>query len=122
MADGKFFSEQTKDAIVKFGDELIKVNAFLEVVDGPSLRIVTNYIDKLGDKFIPDEYDQNINDAVTKVIEGDYDGACDDIAVIENKIIDLPYTDEDTELDIFKAGNAFLLALLKDFIAKKKAE
>ena len=122
MPDGKFFKDETKDLIVKVGDKWIKLNPLGEIVDGPAIRILVNAVDKLGDKYIPDQYDTAINDAVTKVLEGDYDGASDDIATLENLLIDIPFTDEDTEAQIFKAANDFLLALLKDFIAKQKAK
>lgn len=118
--DGKFFSEETKDLIVSVGDDLIKGNAIVEMADGPALRIVVNYLDKLGDKHVPDNFDQPINDCIGLAMSGNFEEAAQMIGETIDKIVDIPKVNEELEKLLFVDGFKFIARSIQVWIEKKK--
>lgn len=117
--NGKFFSEETKDMIVKVGDDLIKGNAIVEMADGPALRIVVNYLDKIGDKYVPDNFDTPINEAITAALNGQFEEAAGQIGITIDAIVDIPKVDDELEKLLFVDGLKFIARSIQVWIEKK---
>jgi len=118
--DGKVFTKETKDLIVKVGDDIIKLPFYAEPLDGPALRILINFIDTKADKFIPDNIDPIINSAITLALNGELDGASIEIGTAINLVVDIPLLDEDHEQKLFVDGTSFILSLINNWIQNKK--
>jgi len=121
--DGKVFTAQTSDLIVKVADEGIKLGFFADKVlniDGMMVKMALRLIDHFGDKVIPDEYDPVINSICTKILNKDYDAARIELATLANKKIDIPILDEATEEMVFQSGFVFIMNLISNFLAKVK--
>lgn len=121
MSDGKFFTQETKDLLKKAGDDALKLPFWAEPFDGPAFGIIINIVDKNADKVVPDEYDAGINSAIQNAFAGNFEVAEAEAATILNKVIDLPYLEEDTEYMVFVNGLGFLVSIIKQWIEKKKA-
>ena len=122
MSDGKVFTDSTKDLIVKVVDDAIKLGVIGELIDGIMLRGIVNVVDHYGDKFIPDDYDPEINEICELGLNGEYDEAAGKAGSLMNKLIDLPVMDEGTEEFVFVNGLKFLVSLLQNWIEKQKTE
>ena len=118
--DGKFLSQETKKKIVKIGDELIVLNAVGEMVDGIALTFLVNYLDELGDKYIHDSYDTQINYVMTLALNEEFDEASKELATLLDAIIDIPYLNDEAEKMAFVTGFQFIVSLVKMYIEKKK--
>lgn len=121
--DGKVFTEQTSDLIVKVADEGIKMGFFADKVlnlDGMMVKSALRLIDHFGDKVIPDDYDPVINSVCTKILNKDYDGARAELATLANKKIDIPILDEASEEMVFQSGFTFIMNLISNFLKKAK--
>ena len=118
--DGKFFTNETKNLLVKVGDELIKLPFWAEPFDSPAFRWFVNFLDAKADKFIPDTIDPLVNAAIIASFNGNYDLASEKIGTAINQIIDIPLLDENTEQTMFVDGTRFILRLVNNWITKKK--
>lgn len=129
--DNKCLSKETKDLLVGIAEELIvgskiSKNAFvaaaIEMGDAPAARIIINYIDKLGDKYIPDELDPKINEACTLAIAGNYVLAAQKVGEILDSVIDLKKVEDNIEKIVFVDGLTFCARMILLFIEKRKQE
>lgn len=120
--NGKVFSNQTKDNLVKVIDKAVKLGVIGELLDGPMIRGTLNLIDHYGDKVVPDEYDEPINEIAQAIINEEYELAEELAGSLLNKLIDLPVLDENTEEAVFTNGIKFLVTLIINLINKKKQE
>jgi hypothetical protein len=127
--DGKFFTQETKDLIVKVGEDLIvgseiSKNAVIatgiEILDGPAIRLFVNYIDKLADQKIPDEFDAVINETIKMAIAGNYEEATEAIGTLIDSIVDIPVLDDQLEKLLFVDGLKFIARIILNWIEKKK--
>jgi hypothetical protein len=127
--DGKFFNQETKDLIVKVGEDLIvgseiSKNAVIatgiEILDGPAIRLFVNYIDRLADQKIPDEFDATINETIKMAIAGDYEEATEAVGTLLDSIVDIPVLDDQLEKLLFVDGLKFIVRLIQNWIEKKK--
>lgn len=106
--------DQIKD-IAKKADDAIKLKGLLEAIDGiiikSSLTLGVNAVEKWqnkdGNPMIPDDVCQTIQDAVDKLLAGDYSGAIMELEPIADKYIDFKKLDDDTEAALF--GVVFFL-------------
>lgn len=128
--DGKFFTQETKDLIVKVGEDLIvgseisknaAVATGIEILDGPAIRLFVNYIDKLADQKIPDEFDAAINETIKMAIAGNYEEAIEAIGTLIDSIVDIPVLDDQLEKLLFVDGLKFIARIIQNWIEKKKA-
>ena len=122
MADGQVFTPETKELIVDaaFDGLKPKVPFWLRPFLKPALKALLNFLDKQGDKIIPDKVDKLINLAIKLVIEGDYDGASYHAAEALNIVVDLPLIDEDTEHNMFRDAVRLIIRIIQDWIEKKR--
>lgn len=118
--DGKFFTDKTKDGLVKIIDDNIKGNVLVEMIDGPLARAAVNVVDSYGDKHIPDKYDDKINLAVNMALDGDYENASQQAGEILDDVIDLQKVDDSTEKLIFVDGLKFIVRQIIYFIERRK--
>ena len=118
--DGRVLTDETKDLIVKVGDQAIKLPFWAEPFDGPVLNWLVNYVDKKGDKVIPDDIDPLINSAIKAGLGGDWDVAEVQIATAFNKLVDIPLLDEDAEQSLLKNATKVIVDVIKMWIEKSK--
>ena len=121
MADGKVFTDSTKDGLVKIVDDAIKLGVVGELLDNLAIRGAVNVIDFYGDKIIPDDYDPFINEVIQLILEEKYALAAEKAGSLMNKLIDLPVMDETTEEFVFVQGMKFLVSMLMNYIEKQKS-
>jgi len=119
--DGKVFSQETKDLIVKVADDVVKLPGWAEPFDGMAFKILVNFIDKQGDKVIPDKFDELINMAVALALNKQYEEAAAEAGAALDALVDIPYLDDDVEKLVFIDGAKFLVRLIQNWIEKKKA-
>lgn len=110
--NGQFFTPETKDLIVKVGDEAVKLPFWAEPFDGLAIRWVVNFVDVKADKFIPDSIDTFINEAIQAGFNGDWDKASEIIGTTVNTLVNIPLLDEDAEQSLI----VNLLKVLTDLI------
>lgn len=120
MSNGKVFSQETKDLIVKVADEVVKLPIYAEPFDAFAFRLIVNLVDDKLDTIVPDEYDEFINIAVNAALTGNIEEAAQNIAQATNILIDIPYLEEEAEQEMFLAGARFLTSIIKVWIDKKK--
>jgi len=118
--DGKVLTDETKDLIVKVGDDVIKLPFWAEPFDGPALKWLITYVDKQGDKIIPDDIDPLINSAIKAGLEGDWDVAEVQIATALNKLVDIPLLDEDAEQSLLVNATKVIVDVIRMWIQKSK--
>lgn len=118
--DGKVFSKETKDLIVKVADDVVKLPALIEPFDSMAFSILVNFIDKQGDKVIPDKFDGLINVTVALALNKQYEEAAAEAGSALDALIDIPYLDDEVEKLLFVDGAKFLVRLLQNWIEKKK--
>jgi hypothetical protein len=119
MADGKFFTDSTKDLIVDVLDGL-KDWGLLEPVEKPVYRIVLNQVDKYADKFIPDEFDAKINEVAQLALNGQYEEAAGKGGEIIDALVNFEKVDDSIEKLVFVDGLKFIVRQILLFIEKKK--
>lgn len=118
--DGKVFTKETKKALVKMLDDLIDLPWYLEPLDAPGFNMLIGFIDKYGDKYIPDEIDPLINESIMAAMAGNYDLAAEKASTALNAVIDVPLIEEDQEQAVFLSGITFLINLIKSWVENKK--
>lgn len=118
--NGKVFSEETKDLIVKVADDVVKLPFYAEPFDAYAFKIVINFIDSKLDKYVPDQFDEFINLAVNSALVGNIEEASLNIGSALNLLVDVPYVDEDFEQQMFVDGAKFIASLVKSWIDGKK--
>lgn len=121
MADGKFFTDDTKDLIVDALDGLTKLG-ILEPLERPAYRIVLNQVDKYADKAIPDIYDAKINEIVTLALNKQFEDAAEKAGQIIDDLVDFESLNDDIEKLVFVDGLKFIVRQIQLYIIKKKAE
>ena len=121
MADGKFLTDATKDALVDVLDNLTKLGIF-EPLERPAYRIVLNQVDKYADKYVPDELDDKINDAATLALNGEYEEAAGKAGEIIDFLVNLEKVDDSIEKLVFVDGLKFVVRQLVLFIESKKKD
>lgn len=119
--NGKVFSAETKKQIARAVDDLIKLPFYAEPFDGPAIKIILNFLDEKADKFIPDEIDPLLNEAITLAFAGNFAEASNLAGTALNKVIDVPLLEEDTEQVMFVDGVRFIIRVVKNWIEKKQA-
>ena len=120
MSNGKVFSQETKDLIVKVADDVVKLPVYLEPFDAFAFKLVVNFIDDKLDELVPDEFDEFINIAINAALSGNLEEASQNIAQALNILVDIPYLEEEAEQEMFLAGAKFLTSMIKVWIEKKK--
>ena len=119
--DGKVFSKETKDLVVSVIDDVVKVPVWAEPFDGIAFRVIINFIDKEGDKIIPDTFDANINAIIQKALSGGYEEAAAIAGEALDDLIDVPYLEDEIEKLVFVDGARFVVRLIQNWIEKKKS-
>lgn len=119
--DGKVFQEETKVAIVKMIDDAVKLPFWAEPFDGIAAKGLVNFIDKEGDKYIPDKFDPVINETVNLAIAGKYEDAAAKAGEALDAAIDIPYAPDEIEALLFVDGAKFIVRFIQNWIEKKKA-
>lgn len=119
--NGKVFSEETKDLIVKVGDEALKLPFYAEPFDGMAIGFLVNFVDEKLDKVVPDQFDEAINVSINAALMGNYEEASLNIATAINILIDIPYIEEEVEQEVLVAATNLILRLIKSWIEGKKA-
>ena len=120
MSNGKVFSQETKDLIVKVADDVVKLPVYLEPFDAFAFKLIVNFIDDKLDELVPDEFDEFINIAINAALSGNLEEASQNIAQALNILVDIPYLEEEAEQEMFLAGAKFLTSMIKVWIEKKK--
>ena len=59
---------EQKNHLTEKLDELIELQGFAEMVDGPSIKILLGLLDGLATKYIPEEYHPALREAVNGFI------------------------------------------------------
>lgn len=121
MANGKFFTDKTKDLIVDVLDGL-KNWGILEPIEKPLYRIVLNQVDKYADKVVPDVYDDKINELAQMALAGDYVEAAGLGGEIIDDLVNFEKLDDSVEKLIFVDGLKFIVRQIILYIEKKKEE
>lgn len=111
----KILTQSQVKAIASKADDAIKLKGLLEAIDGiiikSSLTLGVNAVEKWkgkdGNPMLPDDVCQTIQDAVDKLLAGDYSGAIMELEPIADKYIDFKKLDDDTEAALF--GVVFFL-------------
>jgi hypothetical protein len=120
--DGKVFSKENKDFVVKACDEAVKLPFYAEPFDGIVFTFLLNWIDKNADKLIPDTLDEAINKVVDAVEVKDWNTASEEAGTAINLLIDIPLFDEQTEQRVFVDALKMIIGLIQTWIANKKKE
>ena len=120
MSNGKVFSQETKDLIVKVADDVVKLPVYLEPFDAFAFKLIVNFIDDKLDELVPDEFDEFVNIAINAALTGNLEEASQNIAQALNILVDIPYLEEEAEQEMFLAGAKFLTSMIKVWIEKKK--
>ncbi len=120
MSDGKVFTEETKELLIKTAVEGIKVPFWAKPFLKPALRATLSFIEPKADKVVPDKIDPLINNAITATIEGDYDRASNQAAVALNMVVDIPLVGEVTEHQMFQDAVRLIIRVIQNWIEKKK--
>ena len=111
----------TKEMEVKLAgwlDDLIKLSAPLEAIDGIVFRIAITAIDNKYGELIPEPYKSELREGLGYVfIEEDYEKAIAAGFKLIDKLVDIPGIDDETEAMIFTGLMQVVIALL----AKNKA-
>jgi hypothetical protein len=119
MADGKFFTDDTKDLIVDVLDGLTKLG-ILEALERPAYRIVLNQVDKYADKAIPDIYDAQINEVVILALNKEFEKAAEKAGRIIDDLVDFEKINDDIEKLVFVDGLKFIVRQIQLYIEKEK--
>jgi len=119
--DGKVFKKETKKRLANFVDDQIDAGWF-EPVDGLVARGLVDFVDKKGDKFIPDEFDEKIDECVLLCIDGKFEEAAGKAGETIDTLVDLKWLDDDVEALVFVDGSKFIVRLLQNWIEQKKNE
>jgi len=121
--DGKLLTDETKEILVDFICEKVKSKLpkwvkFLGILKA-GVRFLLNYLNKLGDKVIPDEIDIYINEAIKQFNAGQIESAIAAISNAENKLIDIKNIDETSEYQLMYANTYALVINIKAWIEKQ---
>lgn len=119
--DGKFWQEETKDLIVKAGDDAINLPWYLEPADGPAIRWIVNWTDKKADQYVPDEIDPLVNEGIKAGFNGDWDTASEKIGTAWNKLVDIPGMSENSEQSLFVNSTRVIVDLMRNWITQRRA-
>lgn len=122
MSDGKIFTQKTKSLIVKTAYSGIKVPFWLKPFVKPAIKVALNFIEKQGDKIVPDKIDYLINNSISETINGNYDKASNQAGIALNMVIDIPMIDETTEHNLFSDGIRLIIRVIQDWIEKRKSD
>ena len=81
---------------------------------------MVNFVDKKGDKIIPDEIDPLINSSIQAGLSGDWETAEVQVGTALNKIIDIPLLGEDTEQSLIVNALKVIVDLIRVWITNSK--
>ena len=122
MSDGKVFTDGTKKSILDVVEKAIEVGPVLELVDVLVAKGILDVLDHVGDKFIPDNLDEDLNLVAELCLQEEWELAGASTGSLLNKLIDIPVLEEASEELVFTNGFKFLVSLIKNYIEKKKVE
>lgn len=122
MSDGKIFTKETTDLIVKaISDGLSKkVPFFARPLLKPAVKIAVNTLSKYGDKVIPDKVDDLINEAITLGFAKDFDGAAEAIGEAGDMLVNIPGIDDEHEKKLFISIAQAIVNGIETWIKNKK--
>ena len=84
--NGQVLSPANKKWIVEKVDEVVVLPWYVEPIDGTAISLLIDWLDKKGDKIIPDKFDTNINQIVIFCTEKQWNQAA---AVLGSTIAEL---------------------------------
>ena len=64
MNETILLTPEQKNQLTEKLDELIELQGFAEMVDGPSIKILLGLLDGLATKYIPEEYHPALREAI----------------------------------------------------------
>ena len=64
MNETILLTPEQKNQLTEKLDELIELQGFAEVIDGPSIKILLGILDGLATKYIPEEYHAALREAI----------------------------------------------------------
>lgn len=120
MPDGKVFTKETKQNLRQVLDDVVALKGWKELLSDIGLWGVVEAVDYFGDKIVPDQYDESLNNITALILAKDYDAAGVALGDLLNVVIDIPVLDETQEEFVFKQGLQFIISILKNYIAKKQ--
>lgn len=119
MSDGKFLTESTRELVVKVIDDAIKLPFYFEPFDDVAIKALLKFVDKYADKVIPDNLDEQLNEAIVLALDGNLDEAIFNLVSIGNELVDIPLLDEDTEQQVGVDAAKLIVSFVKDWATKK---
>lgn len=117
----KIFSKETKDRLVKVIDDAIEINAFVETIDGPAIRVLIGIIENYADKYVDSKFDELINQVANFALDKDFESALQSLGLILDSLIDIEEMSDENERLIFVDGMRFIGRLLTTYLNKAKA-
>jgi hypothetical protein len=118
--DGKVFSKENKKFLVDVADKAVKLPWYAEAFDGPGFTAVINWVDKNGDKVIPDTLDVAINEIVDAAEVKDWALAEEKAATALNLVINIPLLEEEQEQQVLVDAVRLVIQIVRSWIASKK--
>ena len=122
MSDGKFLTKQTTDSLANLIANKIKSKLpwYLRGFAKTGIKLLLTFVNKGGDRIIPDKADALINQSINQGIAGHWDAATHSLAKVENMLIDIPNQTESQEEVIFYANTNALVQNIKGWLENRK--
>ncbi|ANS04917.1 hypothetical protein [uncultured Mediterranean phage] len=86
----------------------------------PALKIGIKTINKTGSKYVPDEVDVYINNAIVKAYNKDWEGASEDVGIAADTLINIPAIDDEHERKLFVSIAQAIVNGVKTWIEDKR--
>lgn len=98
------------DFVAQKVDDLIKSkNAIIEALDKPAAKLVVNYLNRAASPHVPEEYHAKIQEALTDVVNAEYDDAVEDALFVVNEVIQ--------DIEALKPGVKEIIAALLSMVS-----
>ena len=122
--DGKLFNNKVSDLFVELIFDQIKNKLpwYLKKIAKVLLGIAMGFVNKYGDKVIPDSIDPYLNEAAEKFKVGEIDAAVAALTNAENILVDIPELNETEEYSLLYGNTYTLIVNLKALIEKRKKQ
>lgn len=121
MSDKGILSKELEVKIANELDELIKLNGFLEIIDGKAFQIILQQIDDNFAEKIPEPYKAELKEMIVTIYEEkDYEAAVNDAMDFLDSLIDVPLLDDESEAMLFRGLATIIFAIIAKLNTKKE--
>lgn len=113
MAEKGILSKELEVKIAQQLDNLIKLNGFLEIIDGKAFQLIIQQIDDKFAEKIPEPYKSEIKEMIVTVYEEqNYEQAIYDAMDFLDTLIDIPLIDDESEAMVFRGLASIIFAIV----------